>query len=338
MAALTVSVAAQSPTFHVSKVNIGGEGGTDYLTADPSAGRLFVSRQTHVMVLESGTGHTLGDIPDTPGNHGIALAPASNHGFVTDGGDSTVTMFDLKTLETLKKIPVPVGGLDGIMYDAALDRIILTNHSKPIGTLVALDPADGRITGNVQLTNSGPEGAAADANGRIFVNLEGSNAIDVVDAKRMKVVATWPIPDCNGPTGIAYDSSSNRIFSGCSGTSVVVDAATGAVVAKISNGRGVDALAWDPREKLLYIPAGKDGNVTIVHQEDPDHYSVVATVPTQIGAKTITVDTTTHTAYLFAVEYGPVAVTSTESAPPPPAGSRPIRGRVIGASLLSVRH
>lgn len=332
--ALAVAAGAQTPTFSVSKVNIGGEGGTDYLTADPAAGRLFVSRQSHVMVLESATGRVLGDLSDMPGNHGIALAPKSNHGFVTNGGDSTVTMFDLKTLQTIKKIPVTVGGLDGIMYDAVLDRIILSDHSKPTGTLVALNPADGQISGTVQLSNNGPEGAASDGTGRIFVNLEGSNTIEVVDANTMKVVTDWPIAACDAPTGIAYDGPSNRIFSGCSGASVVVDAANGAIVAKIANGHGVDALGWDPSEKLLYIPAGKDGKVTVVHQDDPNHYSVIATVPTQAGAKTITVDTLTHTAYLFAVDYGPAPADS----PPPTPGVRPARGPVIGATLVSIKH
>src|ERR1700687_4868447 len=126
-------------TLKVAKYSIGGDGGTDYLTAEPGTGRVFVSRGTHVMVVDGATGKVIGDIPDTPRTHGIALAPKSNHGFTTNGGDSTVTMFDLKTLAVIKKIRVQSGGLDGIMYDESSDRIILTNHSRPIGTLVALD-------------------------------------------------------------------------------------------------------------------------------------------------------------------------------------------------------
>src|SRR6266853_4366540 len=132
-------------TFKVAKYSIGGDGGTDYLTAEPGTGRVFVSRSSHVMVIDGASGKVLGDIPDTPRTHGIALAPKSGHGFITNGGDSTVTMFDLTSLAVVKKIKVPTGGMDGIMYDDFSDRIILTNHSRPIGTVVALDPATGAI-------------------------------------------------------------------------------------------------------------------------------------------------------------------------------------------------
>ena len=205
-------------TFKVAKYSIGGDGGTDYLTAEPGTGRVFVSRGTHVMVVDGATGKVLGDIPDTPRTHGIALAPKSGHGFITNGGDSTVTMFDIKTLAVIKKIPVSTGGMDGIMYDASSDRIILTNHSRPIGTLVALDPGSGAIVGTVQLADNGPEGAASDGKGRIFVNLEGASSMQVIDEKTMTAVATWPLAPCEGPTGIAYDPASNRVFAGCGKT------------------------------------------------------------------------------------------------------------------------
>ena len=138
-----------------------------------------------------------------------------------------------------------------------------------------------------------------DGKGRIFINIEPKNAIDVVDTKTWKVVATWPIDPCDGPTGIALDRKTNRIFVGCSKTSVVVDATSGKVVAQIANGDGVDALGWDAAQKLIYIPAGRPGNVTVVHEDSPDKYTVVATVPTMAGAKTIAVDDTKHVAYVF---------------------------------------
>src|SRR5690349_15290723 len=202
-------------TFKVTKLSIGGDGGTDYLTAEPGTGRVFISRGTHVMVLDGGTGKVLGDVPDTPRTHGIALVAKTGHGFITNGGDSTVTMFDLKTLAVIKKIHVPQGGQDGIMYDDYSDRIILSNHSRPAGTLVAIDPASGDITGSVELESSGPEGVASDGKGKLFVNNEGTSTIQEVDARAMKVLASWPLAPCEGPTGIAYDRSSNRIFAGC---------------------------------------------------------------------------------------------------------------------------
>ncbi|MGE5744591.1 MAG: YncE family protein, partial [Gemmatimonadota bacterium] len=322
--------------FKVAKYNIGGDGGTDYLTAEPGTGRVFVSRGTHVMVIDGSTGKVLGDIPDTPRVHGIALVPKSNHGFTTNGGDSTVTMFDLKTLAVIRKIPIPTGGLDGLMYDEFSDRIILTNHSRPIGTAVALDATSGAIVGTAQLEDNAPEGAASDGKGRIFVNNEGTNTMQVIDVKTMTVQASWPLAPCERPTGIAYDRTANRIFSGCGRTSVVVDPGSGKVVATIANGAGVDALGWDPGEKLIYIPAGRDSNVTVVHQDSPDKYTVVATVSTMRGAKTISVDPVTHMAYLFQPEFGPPPPPAPD-APPPQPGVSP-RGPVIAAWFFAISH
>jgi len=335
VSALAWPCLSQAQTFTVGRFNIGGDGGTDYLTAEPGTGRVFVSRGTHVMVVDGTTGKVLGDIPDTPRTHGIALAPASGHGFITNGGDSTVTMFDLKTLAVIKKIPVATGGQDGIMYDDFSDRVILTNHSRPIGTMVALDPATGAIVGTVPLEDDGPEGAASDGKGRIFVNNEGTSTMQVIDIRAMKVLASWPLAPCEGPTGIAYDRVTHRIFSGCGKTSVVLDATTGKVVATIANGDGVDALGWDPAEKLIYIPAGRDSNVTVVHQDSPDTYTVVATVATMRGAKTISVDPVKHVAYLFQPEYGPAPA---PDAPPPQPGARPPRGPVIAAWFFVISH
>jgi YVTN family beta-propeller protein len=233
--------------FNTTKVDIKGEGGTDYVAVEAATGRVFVSRSTHMMVIEGATGKVLGDILNTPGVHGAGLATKAGHGFTTNSGDQTVTMFDLKTLEVLRQIKVGTG-LDGIMYDEPDDKIILTNHSRPIGTLTAIDPKSGDIVATVELEDTAPEGAAADGNGHIFVNNEGKNTIQVIDVKTWKATASWPLAPCEGPTGIAYDKASNRIFSGCSKTSVVVDASTGKVVASITNGTRVDALGWDRRE------------------------------------------------------------------------------------------
>ena len=337
LAPLVLASVVQAQTFKVDKFSIGGEGGTDYLVAEPGTGRVFVSRGTHFMVIDGRTGKMLGDIMDTPRTHGAALAHKWNHGFITNGGDSTVTMFDLTTLAFIKKIKIPTGGLDGIMYDESIDRVILTNHSRPIGTAVALDANSGDITGTTELEDNGPEGAASDGAGRLFINNEGKNTIQVIDAKTMKVLASWPIEPCDGPTGIAYDKASNRIFSGCGKTSVVVDAATGKIVAKIANGDGVDALGWDPAEKLIYIPAGRDGTVTVVHQDSPDKYTVVATVPTMPGAKTIAVDPVRHVAYLFTPEYGP-APAPVPGSPAPAPGTRPPRGPMIGTWFFMISH
>jgi DNA-binding beta-propeller fold protein YncE len=337
-ACVAVPAIGHAQTFKVDKYDIKGDGGTDYVTVEPATGRVFVSRSTHMMVVEGATGKVLADIPNTPGVHGAGIDTAAGHGFTTNSGDQTVTMFDLKTLAVLKQIHVGPG-LDGIMYDQADDKIILTNHSRPIGTLTAIDPHTGDIVATVELEDTAPEGAAADGKGHIFVNNEGTSTIQVIDVKTWKATASWPLAPCEGPTGIAYDGATNRIFSGCSDNSVVLDASTGKVVATIKNGTRVDALGWDPARKLIYIPNGGEGNVTIVHQDSADKYSVVATVDTFSGAKTITVDPRTHDAYLFQPEYGPPPAGAQQA---PPAGGgrrgRGPRGPVIAGWFIAIRQ
>lgn len=329
---LPVSLPAQS--FTMQRFNIGGDGGTDYLTAEAGTGRVFVTRSSHVMVVDGASGKVLGDIPGTPRNHGVALDMKDGHGFITSAGDSTVTMFDLRTLAVIRKIPVASGGLDGIMYDAWSDRVILTNHSRPKGTLTAIDAKTGAIVGTIELQDTGPEGAASDGHGRIFVNNEGTSTMQVVDERSMKTVASWPLAPCEGPTGIAYDAADQRVIAGCDAQSVVVDPSTGKVVATIPNGDGVDALGWDPVQRLLYIPAGRDSSVTVAQVDAPDKYTVIATVPTFRGAKTISVDTIRHVAYLFQPEYGPPPA----GQPAPAPGRRGPRGPVVAAWFMAIRH
>ncbi len=337
-ASLAAPGVGHAQTFKAEKFDIKGEGGTDYVAVEAATGRVFVSRATHMMVVEGATGKVLGDIPNTPGVHGAGIATKAGHGFTTNGGDMTVTMFDLKTLAVIKRIMVG-DGLDGIMYDEADDKIILTRHSRPIGTVTALDPKTGDILGTAELEDNGPEGAAADGKGHIFVNNENKSTIQVVDVKTWKATASWPLAPCEGPTGIAYDKASNRIFAGCPKNSVVVDASTGKVVASIPNGTRVDALGWDPGKKLIFIPNGGEGNVTVVHQDSPDKYTTVATVATFAGAKTIAVDPVTHNAYLFQPERGP-APPPPADAPPPAAGAgrgRGPQGPIVAAWFIVIK-
>lgn len=327
-------------TFKVEKFDIKGDGGTDYIAVEAATGRVFVSRASHMMVVEGATGKVLGDIPNTPGVHGAGIATKSGHGFTTNGSDQTVTMFDLKTLAAIKQIMVGPG-LDGIMYDQPDDKIILTNHSRPIGTLTAIDPKSGDIVATVELEDTSPEGAAADGKGHIFVNDESKSTIQEIDVKTWKATASWPLAPCQGPTGIAYDKASNRIFSGCSNTSVVVDPGSGKVVATIKNGTRVDALGWDPSKKLIFIPNGGEGNVTVVHQDSPDKYTTVATVDTFAGAKTIAVDPASHNAYLFQPERGPAPAPAPGATPPPAGGrgrGRGPQGPIVAAWFIVIKQ
>lgn len=322
-------------TFKVEKWKLGGDTGHDYITAEPGTGRVFVSRGTHVMVVDGATGQIIGHIADTPRVHGVALAPKQKKGFTTNAGDSTVTIFDLKTLLPIEKLRIEAGGLDGIMYDEASHQIVLTNHSTP-GTAVTVDAEAGEVSGTATLEDRAPEGAATDGAGRLYVNNESKNTIQVLKLSSMATVANWPIAPCDGPTGIALDRKTGRIFSGCSKTSVVVDVKTGKVVATIANGDGVDALGWDPVEKLIYIPGGRTGDVTVVRQDGPDTYTVVATVKTMVGAKTIAVDPVTHRAYAVALERGPAPAPAPGAAAP--AGGRAPQGPIIGAWFFAISH
>lgn len=333
-AMLALPVMAHAQTFTTTKYNIGGDGAFDYLNVD-GMGRVFISRSSHVMAIDGATGKVLSDIQGMGRVHGIAFSPKDNHGFITAGGDSSVVMFDYTTFAVIKHIPTHTGGLDGIMYDDFNDHIVLTNHSRPIGTATFIDAKSGDVIGQAELEDNAPEGAASDGKGHLYVNNEGKNTIQVIDAKTMKVTASWPIEPCDGPTGIAYDRATDRIFSGCSKKSVVVNAKTGKVVAEIANGNGVDALGWDASQKMMYIPGG-DGTVTVVHQDSPDKYTVVSTVTTMRGARTITVDPKTHTAYVFTPEYGPAPAPAAGTTPPTGRGGP--RGPMIGAWMIAIKH
>ena len=340
-ALIAVPALSSAQKFTATKFDIGGPGGFDYLTADSTTGRVFVSRGNRIQVVDGATGKNLGEIPNTPGTHGALIVNSTNHGFTTNRADSTSTMFDVTTLGVLKQIHAGKSGLDGFMYEDATKKVLTINHSPENpptpGTIVVIDPQSGDVVATGTTSGSAPEGGVSDGKGRVFINLEDKNAIDVIDTKTWKVTASWSVAPCDGPTGIAMDRAANRIFVGCSKTSLVVDATSGKIVAQITNGASVDGIAWDQSQKLLYIPSGADGNVTVVHEDSPDKYTTVATVPTMKGARTITVDPKTHTAYVFTPEYGPAPAPAPGSPPPTGRGRRPT-GPMIGAWLFAIKH
>ncbi|HVX41610.1 MAG TPA: YncE family protein [Gemmatimonadaceae bacterium] len=339
LALLIAASALPAQQFTATKFDIGGQGFFDYLTADPATGRVFVSRGTHIMVVDGASGKVLGDITGLKGTHGALLVPEVGHGFTTNGGDSTSTMFDLETLAVIKQIHAGKPGLDGFMYDDFTKKAMTIDHTRGggPGTVVVIDPASGDVVTSFDTRGSAPEGGVSNGKGRIFINMEDSADVNVVDAKTWKVVDTWSVKPCEGPTGIAMDRATNRIFVGCGNTSMVLDANSGKVVAQLANGGGVDGIAFDPAEKLIYIPSGGAGNVTVVHEDTPDRYTTVATVSTMRGARTITLDTKTHTAYVFTPEFGPPPA----GAAAPPAGRGRGRGPMgpqIGAWLFAIKH
>jgi YVTN family beta-propeller protein len=297
--------------YHVVKqFKLGGEGGWDYLTIDPKTRRLYISRSTHVMVVDADTGAVVGDIPDTAGVHGIALVPELDKGYTSNGRASTVTVFDLKTLKPLKQIPVGKNP-DAILYDAATKRVFTMNGASHDTT--AIDVKTDTVAGTIPLDGR-PEFAVADGDGRVYANLEDKSVLVEFDSRKLAVIARWPLAPGEEPTGLAFDVKRHRLFSVCANKRMIVlDSGSGKVVANVPIGGGVDAAAFDPETNLVFSSNG-EGTLTVVHEDSPDKFTVVETAATQRGARTMTLDTKTHLVYLVSAEFGP---------PPAPTPERP---------------
>lgn len=302
-------VAAQS--YHVTHTyTLGGDGGWDYLSLDTVGHRLFVARQDRVMVLDPASGKLQAEIPGLNRAHGIAFDYADGKGFATSGGDSSVVIFDLKTLQvTGRTIAAP--DADAVLFDPATKRIFTFNGDSRSSSVI--DAASGKRIGTIDL-GGGPEFAVSAGDGKLYVNLEDSSAIDEIDAAAMKVLRRWPLAPCQSPSGLAIDREHHRLFSGCHNQVMAIsDAQAGKVVATVPIGQGVDANRFDPGTQLAFASTG-DGNITVVHEDGPDKYSVVANVATKRGARTMEVDLASHVVYTVSADFGP---------PPAPTADRP---------------
>ncbi|HVO34479.1 MAG TPA: hypothetical protein VMT21_02870 [Gemmatimonadales bacterium] len=310
-------LAAQTSPYHLTKqIVLGGEGGWDYLIADGVAHRLYVSHGTRVEVVDLRGDTAVGAILNTPGVHGIAFAEALGRGFTSNGRDSTVTIFDLMTLATIGTVNVGARNPDAIIYDPASRRVFTMNGGS--GNATAVDGATGAVAGTVTLDGR-PEFAVADGRGRVYVNLEDSNAVVAFDARTLRVEGRWSLAPCEGPSGLAMDRERRRLFSVCgNGVMAVMDADNGRIVATLPIGRGVDAAAFDPGTDLAFASCGADSVLTVVHEDDPNHYTVVANVPTRRGARTMALDPTTHRVFLSTAEFGPAPAPTPERPRPRP--------------------
>jgi DNA-binding beta-propeller fold protein YncE len=285
----------------VDTLKLGGEGGWDYLTLDPDSRRLFVSRGTHVMVLDADTGRVLGDIPDTPGVHGIAIARDLGRGFISNGRSATATIFDLQTLGKVGEVKTGQNP-DAILYDPASKRVFTFNGRSADAT--AFDAAQGAVAGTIPLGGK-PEFAVADGKGRIYVNVEDTSEIVALDSKDLQVRSRWPLKACEEPSGLAFDAEHARLFSVCSNRLMaVVDSGTGRVITTLPIGDGVDGAAFDPATGLAFSSNG-EGTLTVVHEDSPDSFRVVENVPTRAGARTMTLDPKTHRLFLSTADLGP---------------------------------
>ena len=282
------------------KIPIPGQGGWDYLTVDESARRLYVSHGTQVEVLDVDALRAVGNLPKTPGVHGIAIASELGRGFVSNGQANNVTIFDLKTQKALGEVPAGQKP-DAIIYDPATSRVFAFNGGSNNATVI--DAASGKIAGTVNL-EGGPEFAAADGKGYVFNNLEDENLVLKINSRELKVEQRWPTSPCSSPSSMAIDRANRRLFIGCrSRVMAVIDADTGKVITTLPIGDHVDATAFDPETKLIFNSNG-EGTVTVIRQESPDKYSVVDTVKTLPRAKTMALDPKTHRLFLSTAENG----------------------------------
>jgi DNA-binding beta-propeller fold protein YncE len=294
---------------------LGGSGGWDDLSVDAAQHRLYLSRSDRVMVVDTITGKAVGEVPNTSGVHGIALVPALHVGFASNGKADTVTAFDLATLKPLGDIKVTGSNPDAILYDPATQRIIAFNGRSANATVI--DAATRTVVGTIALDGK-PEFARADGKGRVFVNIEDKGELSVIDPKAASVVATWKLVDCEEPSGLALDNAHRRLFSACQNFRMVVtDADSGKRIADVPIGAGPDGAAFDAARGLVFSPNGREGTLTIVHQDDADHYRVVATVPTQKSARTMVLEESTHRIYLPAAEFDPLPANAPPHTRPP---------------------
>lgn len=308
--------AAPGAGYHVTgKKVLGGEGGWDYLRVDPGHHHLFITRFTHVAVLDLPGLAPAGDIPGTDGVHGVAIAPEFNRGFTSNGRAASVTIFDLTTLKVLGVVPTTGKNPDAIIYDPASKRVFTFNGRSDSST--AIDAATGKVAGTVPLPGR-PEFAAADGKGNVFVNLEDKSQVVRIDSNALTASAPWPLAPCESPSGMAIDRGNGRLFVGCHNKMMAVVATdTGRVVATVPIGQGVDANRFDPETRLAFSSNG-DGTLTVVREESPDKFSVAENVPTQRGARTMALDPATHTVYLVTAEFGPPPAATAEHPHPRP--------------------
>jgi YVTN family beta-propeller protein len=276
------------------KFPIGGDGKWDYLSVDSATQRLYLSRGSHVIIVDAQTGHIAGDIADTQGVHGIALAPALGRGYISAGKSDQVKIFDLKTLAVIATVEAGAKP-DAILYEPMTRQVFVFNGHSSNASVI--DAVSDKVIATIALQGA-PEAARADGAGKVYVNLENTNELVSLDAQRQKVAGRWPLPGCDGPTGLALDSVHRRSFSVCANKKMsILDLDTGRSIATLPIGAGVDGAEFDAGTGNAFSANG-EGTLTVVHEEGPEHFTVAQTLATARGARTITLDATRHRLYL----------------------------------------
>jgi YVTN family beta-propeller protein len=308
---------------------LGGPGGWDYLSLDAAGDRLFVSRGVRVDVLSTQTGKIIGSIANTEGVHGIALAEGLRRGYTSNGRADSVTAFDLDSLQPLQEMKIPGHNPDAILYEPVGKHVFTFNgRSKDI---TILDATTLQILATLPVPDK-PEFAVTDGKGRIYVNIESDpGQMVMVDGGTLSIAATWPLPGCSSPSGLAIDAAHHRLFSVCAGkTMVITDAQTGMQIARAAIGEGPDAAAFDARRGLVFSSNG-EGNVSVIEQTTPDRYQSKRSVVTERGARTMALDPATGKIYLATADFGvPPPASAEQPHPRPPPIADTFRILVVG--------
>ena len=320
-ALLTLPAAAAPAGYHVvTSYTLGGDGGWDYINRDPASGNLFITRGSHVMVVDPASGRLLGDIPGLMGIHGTAFA--GGKAYVSEGGANRIAVVDPRTFTKTGEIAVG-GRPDTILYDPFSKRLFTFNSTSKDAT--AVDPVTGKPVGSVPLGGK-PEAAVSDEAGTIYVNIEDTSELVAFDAKTLTVKKRYPLAPCQEPSGIAADLAHGRVFSGCDNKMIAVtDMKTGKAVAQIPIGEGVDANRFDPATGLVFSANGESGTLTVVHEDSPDKFTVLQNRPTAEGARTMELDPTTHRLFTVTSQRKPGTPTAERPNPRPVPVPGPFR-------------
>jgi YVTN family beta-propeller protein len=308
--------AAQTAPFHiVNDWKIGGDGGWDYLAVDPQSKLLYVTRGNHVIVIDTNAGKQVADITGLHGTHGVVFSSDGVHGYITDGGANQVAEFNRQTNTIEKTIPAGTGP-DGAVFEPVTKTVwALNGHSHDV---TVIDTATNAVVATVALPGK-PEFPVADGNGFVYDNIEDKSEIVSIDARTHTLTATWPVAPCESPSGLAIDRAHHRLFAVCDGGKMaVVDAESGKVVATPAIGDGPDAARFSATDQFAFSSNGGSGTLTVVHEDDPDHYTVVENVPTKRGARTMAMDPDGSHIYVVTAEFGPRPAATADNPRPRP--------------------
>jgi DNA-binding beta-propeller fold protein YncE len=321
--ALSTAVNAADDPYRVAqRFSIGGDGGWDYPSIDPGTHLLYLARANRVLVVDTDSGKTVGEIADTAGVHGIALAPELNRGFISCGQANLVKVFDLKSRAVIASIATG-DGPDAIVYEPTTQRVLALNGRGKSATVI--DARSNTVVATIALAGK-PEFARADGSGRVFVNIEDTAELVRIDAASASVTARWPLPQCEEPSGLALDAVHHRGFSTCGNQVLAVtDLESGRAVARVPIGKGVDGGEFDAATQTAFSANG-EGSLTVIRERDPDHYTVLQTLATQRSARTLALDTASHRLYLPAAQLNPPAAATADNPRPRPV---PVPGSFV---------